>query len=45
MKKKLSLFLGAIVGFIVFVAKADIASASTLMFYQPKLPEKTEDFQ
>ncbi|MDQ0252992.1 cyclic lactone autoinducer peptide [Evansella vedderi] len=39
MKRLLKVFVSAIVTFIILVAKADISSASTLTYYQPKLPD------
>lgn len=40
MKKLSKLIAGFVAGLIVLVAKAEISSASTIVFYQPKAPEK-----
>lgn len=45
MKKIVRALLSSIVGLIVFVAKADISSASTIMLYQPKLPENEAELK
>lgn len=42
MKKVLKATVGFLVTIIVFVAKADISSASSLTLYQPKLPHDSD---
>lgn len=40
MKKFMKIVLGSIVTFIVLIAKADISAASSVIYYQPKLPKE-----
>ncbi|MCT8139393.1 cyclic lactone autoinducer peptide [Anaerobacillus sp. CMMVII] len=42
LKKYVKAVVGCIVTVIVFIAKADISSASSLTLYQPKLPKENE---
>lgn len=40
MKKLSKLVVGFVAGIIVLLAKAEISSASSVILYQPKAPEK-----
>lgn len=42
MKKFAKVVIGLIVTVIVFIAKAEISSASASMLYQPKIPKDIE---
>ncbi|MFA9557652.1 cyclic lactone autoinducer peptide [Evansella sp. AB-rgal1] len=39
MKKLIKASVGALITIVVLVAKADVSSASSIIYYQPKLPE------
>ena len=43
MKKIIRVICSASVGLMVFVAKAEISSASNFLLYQPKSPEKQKN--
>ncbi|KAB7670743.1 cyclic lactone autoinducer peptide [Bacillus sp. B1-b2] len=42
MKNPLKLVVGMIAGFIILLAKAEVSSASSIIFYQPKAPKDSE---